>query len=232
MSRIAGEELPELLGSGVVAASFNLLAPPQPTTQENGQEAHLLEDPANLDENGQLIDNKRPEGILPFPEYGRASSALRKRFEHLSAGKDLGKLRMLNVSLWTLRPEEVGQILYSCAGGGSGVLEDLCISVLMRPGWWDELLGNLRDHSQALEGLEIVGVPDDDEKEQVSTKLAEDIFDQAKDIEKVRLACPRLVRFEMTILRAMSFGRVVWKFDAQSGTWNGGFVPGKGQNGH
>jgi hypothetical protein len=232
MSRIAGEELPELLGSGVVAASFNLLAPPEPVPQENGQEADLLEDPANLDESGQLIDNKRPEGILPFPEYGRASSALRKQFEHLSAGKDLGKLRMLNVSLWTLRPEEVGQILYSCAGGGTGVLEDLCISVLMRPGWWGELLENLTDHSQALEGLEIVGVPDDGEKERVSTKLAEDIFDQAKDIEKVRLACPRLVRFEMTILRAMSFGHVAWKFDAQSGTWNGGFVPGKGQNGH
>jgi hypothetical protein len=232
MSRIAGEELPELLGSGVVAASFNLLAPPNLIPGENGQENDLLEDPANLDENGQLIDNRRPEGILPFPEYGRASSALRKRFERLSSGKDLGKLRMLNISLWTLRPEEVGQVLYSCAGGGSGVLEDLCISVLMRPGWWDELLKSLTDHSQALEGLEVVGVPDDDEKEQVGTKVVQDIFDQANDIEKLRLACARLVRFDMTILRAKSFGRVAWNFDAQSGTWNGGFVPGKGQNGH
>jgi hypothetical protein len=232
MSRIAGEELPDLLGSGIVAASFNLLAPPKPPPQENGLENGLLEDPANLDERGELIDNRRPDGILPFPEYGRASSALRKRFERLSSGKDLVKLRMLNTSLWTLRPEEIGQVLYSCAGGGSGVLEDLCISVLMKSGWWDELLKSLTGNSQALEGLEVVGVPDDDQKEQVSTKLAEDIFEQTKDAEKLRLAFPRLVRFEMTILRAKSFGRVGWKFDANSGQWNGGFVPGKGQNGH
>jgi hypothetical protein len=232
MSRIAGEELPELLGSGLVAVSFNLLAPPKLPPQEDSLENDLLEDPANLDEKGELIDNKRPEGILPFPEYGRASSALRKRFEHLSSGKSLAKLRMLNISLWTLRPEEIEHVLYSCSGGGSGMLEDLCVSVLMKTGWWEELVQGLTDKSQVLEGLEVVGVPDDDQKEQVSTKLAEDIFEQTKDIEKLKLACPRLVRFEMTILRARSFGRVEWRFDSHSGKWNGGLVPGKGQNGH
>jgi hypothetical protein len=139
---------------------------------------------------------------------------------------------MLNISLWTLRPEEVEQVLYSCGGGGSGVLEDLCISVLMRPGWWDGLLQSLTDRSQALEGLEIVGVPDNGEKEDVSMKAAEDLFGQAKDIEKLRLACPRLVRFEMTILLAKRYGRIAWKFDVQSGRWKGGFVPGQGRNGH
>jgi hypothetical protein len=232
MSRIAGEELPELLGSGLFAASFNLLAPARSAPQESGLEKDALEDPANLDERGELIDNKRPEGILPFPEYGRASSALRKRFEHLSSGKDLAKLRMLNISLWTLRPEEIEHVLYSCSGGGSGELEDLCVSLLMKRDWWDELLKGLTEKSQALEGLEVVGVPDDDQNEQVSTKLAEDTFEQTRDVEKLRLACPRLVRFEMTILRAKSFGRVEWRFDTHSGKWSGGLVPGRGQNGH
>lgn len=232
MSRIAGEELPQLLGSGLVAASFNLLAPSRPPPQDDDVESNLLEDPASLDENGGLIDNKRPEGILPFPEYGRAASALRKRFEQLSAGKDLTKLRMLNTSLWTLRPEEIGHILYSCSGGESGVLEDLCVSVLLKENWWDELLEGLTDRSQNLEGLELVGVPDDDQKEQVSPKLAEDVFEKTKDLEKLRQTCPKLVRFEMTILRAKSFGRVGWKFDSHTGQWTGGYVPGKGQNGH
>ena len=232
MSRIAGEELPELLGSGLVAASFNLSAPPKPPPQENGAETELLEDPANLDEKGELIDNKRPEGILPFPEYGRASSALRKRFEQLSSGQKLSQLRMLNTSLWTLRPEEVGPVLHACAGGGTGKLEDLCVSVLLKSKWWDELLKSLTHQSPELEGLEVVGVPDDDQKEQVSSKLADDVFEKTKDLENLRLACPKLVRFEMTILRARSFGRVGWKFDAHSGKWSGGYVPGKGQNGH
>jgi hypothetical protein len=232
MSKIAGEELPKLLGSGLIAASFNLLAPPRLPPQDDSVESDLLEDPANLDEKGELIDSKRPEGILPFPEYGRAASALRKRFEQLSAGNDMTKLRMLNTSLWTLRPEEIGHMLYSCSGGGSGVLEDLCVSVLLKQGWWDELLESLTDRSQNLEGLELVGVPDDDQKEQVSTKLAEDIFEKTKDLEKLRQACPKLVRFEMTILRAKSFGRVGWKFNSHSGQWTGGYVPGRGQNGH
>ena len=62
MSRIAGEELPELLGSGLVAASFNLLAPPRPPPQDDGVESNLLEDPANLDEKGELIDRNGQKG--------------------------------------------------------------------------------------------------------------------------------------------------------------------------
>ena len=231
MSRIAGEELPQWLGSGLVAASFNLLAPPRPP-HEDGSEPNLLEDPANLDEKGELIDNKRPEGILPFPEYGRASSALRQRFEQLRAGEKLTELRLLNISLWTLRPEEIGPMVYACADGGTGKLEDLCISLLLKSGWWDELLKSLTDRCPELEGLEVVGVPDDQQKDQVSTKLAADVFESTKDVERLRLACPKLVRFEMTILRAKSFGRVGWNFDVHSSTWNGGYVPGKGQNGH
>jgi hypothetical protein len=233
MSRIAGEELPQLLGSGLIAASFNLLAPPRPPQppQDDSVERNLLENPTNLDENGELGDSKRSEGISPFPEYGRAAAALRKRFEQLSAGKDLAKLRMLNTSLWTLRPQEIGHMLYSCSGGSSGALEDLCVSVLLKQDWWDELLESLTDRSQSLEGLELVGVPDDDQQEQANTKLAEDVFEKTKDLEKLRQACPKLVRFEMTILRAKSFGRVGWKFDSNSGQWTGGYVLGKGQNG-
>ena len=232
MSRIAGEELPQLLGSGLVAVSFNLLAPPRPPPEEGGTGPDLLEDPANLDEKGELIDNKRPEGILPFQEYGRASTALRKRFEELGSEKKLTRLRMLNTSLWTLRPVEIGPILSACAGGGTGKIEDLCVSVLLKSDWWDEFLKSLTGVCAELEGLEVVGVPDDDQKLEVSAKLAEDVFEKTKDLERLRLACPKLVRFEMTILRARSFGRVGWKFDAHSGIWSGGFVPGKGQNGH
>lgn len=232
MSRIAGEELPGLLGGGLVAVSFNLLAPPKQSPQEASFENELLEDPTNLDHKGDLIDSKRPEGILPFPEYGRASSALRKRFEQLSSGSDLVKLRMLNISLWTLRPEEIGHVLYSCSAGGTGVLEDLCVSMLMKQEWWDELLKSLTYGSQHLEGLEVVGVPDDDQKEEFGTKQAESAFEMTRDLDKLRSACPKLARFEMTILRVRSFGRVEWKFDAHSGRWNGGIIPGREQNGH
>lgn len=125
-----------------------------------------------------MIDNERPEGILPFPEYGRASSALRKRFEQLGSGKKLTQLRMLNTSLWTLRPEELGPILPACVGDGNRKLEDPCISVLLKSQWWDELLKSLTDKSPELEGLEVVGVPDNDQNEQVSMKFAEDISGQ------------------------------------------------------
>ena len=139
---------------------------------------------------------------------------------------------MLNTSSWTLRPEELGPVLQACAGDGNGKLEDLCISVLLKSQWWEELLKSLTDKSPELEGLEVVGVPDDDQNEQISMKFAEDIFEKTKDLESLRLACPKLVRFEMTILRAMSFGLVGWKFDINSGKWSGGYVPGKARNGH
>jgi len=236
MARLCGEELPDLLSKGLVAASFNLAPPPTPPPAEEGQEA--LEDPANLDEQGELIDNKRPEGILPFQVNSRASLALRKRFEQLSTGKKLADLKMLNLSMWTLRPEEVGEVLYSCAADGNGSLADLCVSVSMEAeqgglklGWWDGLLKSLTGKSQELESLEIVGVPSDDHKDIETSKLAEEVFEKTKDTEKLRLACPNLVKFEMSILRARSFGRVDWIFDVDSGKWTGGITPGEGQNG-
>ncbi len=236
MTRLCGEELPELLTSGLMAASFNLSPPPPPPPAEEGQEP--LEDPANLDEEGKLFDNKRPEGIVPFQVNSRASATLRKRFEVLSSGKALQHLKMLNLSMWTLRPEEVGQILYACASGGSGSLADLCVCVSLDEAegdltldWWDEILKSLTDKSQDLEGLEIVGVPSDKATGPVSAKLAGQIFEKTKDLEKLKLACPKLVKFEMNILRAGSFGRVEWIFDEELRDWSGGITPGEAQNG-
>jgi len=229
MARLAGEELPDLLVEGLMAASFNLAPPLPPAPAEEGQEA--LEDPANLDENGELFDKKRPEGILPFQVNSRAGAALLKRFQQFSTGKGLAHLKMLNLSMWTLRAEEVGQVLYSCAAGGSGSLGDLCVSVSLDESWWDALLQGLTGNSQVLEGLEIVGVPSDSGKEQASTTLAEEVFEKTKDLEKLRAACPRLFKFEMSILRAKSFGRVEWNFDESLGKWSGGITPGEAHNG-
>ena len=236
MNSLCGEELPELLVSGLMGASFNLLPPPPPPLAEEGQEP--LEDPANLDKEGKLYDNKRPEGIAPFQVNSRASAALRKRFEMLSSGNALQHLKMLNLSMYTLRPKEVGSILYACASGGSGSLVDVCVSVFLegsegdlRLDWWDEILRSLTDKSQSLEALEIVGVPDDKATGPVSGKLAGQIFEKTKDLENLKLACPKLAKFEMNILRASSFGRVEWTFDEELRNWSGGITPGETQDG-
>lgn len=230
MGRLCGEEIPELLGKGLVAASFNLLPPPPPPEAKEGQES--LEDPANLDDKGELFDNKRPEGILPFQVNSRATDTLVKRFAHLSTSKDLAGLKMLNLSMWTLRPGQVGEVLESCAAGSGGELADLCISVSMDDGWWEELLKSLKGKSGELEGLEIVGVPSDEGKDMVSGNLAEDVFGKTKDHENLRLACPKLTKVEMSILRAASFGKVEWALDEASGTWKGGMAAAQGQNGN
>ena len=157
MNRVPGEELPSLFTPSLVAVSFNLASPPAPAVSQDSAED--LEDPANLDENEELIDGRRPEGILPFPAGGRVVGALLNRVRELEKGGLVG-MKMMNLSLWTLRLDEVGEVLDACRS-----LVDLTICVEMdgkaRAEWWRLLLKALRDNGKELEGLEIVGVPSD-----------------------------------------------------------------------
>ena len=224
MKRLAGEEFPELLGTGqaLVAASFNLSPPPPSPPDE-----HVPEDPGNLDENGELFDNTRPEGVSPFGVDSNASDALRKKIENLSAseGKPLAHLKMLNLSMWTLRPHEVGQVVYACSGGSSGQLVDLTVSVLMEGSWWNDLLASLVHKSAQLEGLEVIAVPSS--AADANWKGAREALDKNQQVGELRNACPKLVRFEMTILRSKSLGKAEYMYEEDEQKWKGGFTSGE-----
>lgn len=102
------------------------------------------------------------EGILPISVDSRASEGLRKRFKGASQGS-LGKLKMLDLSLWTLKSGDAPDVLNSCTGKlqSDEGMADLTLSILMKDRWLDRLAEALSLTRKSIEGLEIIGVPND-----------------------------------------------------------------------
>ncbi|KAI1617341.1 hypothetical protein EDD36DRAFT_431132 [Exophiala viscosa] len=203
LARVQGEELAGLINPGVVAANFDFLPIPVELTQDLAQEGEKSE---------------LPEGVLPFASDGRAPAAVKKRFEKLSSGA-LRSLKYLNLGMWSVRPVEVGEIVYACAGGGEPQLASLTVSVLLEDGWAQELVKGMeyKGVGGALENIELVGVP--------NTKTKGEGDDWKKGIEVVGLehveelakACPKLARVKMSILQVKNAPNV--EYMKEKGEW-------------
>jgi hypothetical protein len=206
LARVQAEELTGLVVKGVVGASFDLV----PDTADDLSEDVVqdLDDPKKI-----------AEGILPFASDGRASTALRKRFEGLSTGA-LRSVKVLNLGMYALRPVEVGEVVYSCAGGGDPGLVDLTVSVLLEDGWVDELVRGLeyKGVGASLEGIEVVGVPSRAQKgDDSESKLGLTVVEKT-DVEKLAAtACPKLGKFGMSILKVKSAPHLL--FMKEEGSW-------------
>ena len=207
MGRVGGEEWPSLLVPGLAAFTAGFLAPPEDTEGESGD------------------GKKQPLGVLPFASDGRTVQALRSRFEKLPGG-DLGGIKGLDLSMYALSTQDVGHILYSCGseidGARSTSLITLTISVLMdQKGWFESVVAEMKGKTPELQALEIIGVPtgaagEQQMKEQESLAVeVSGVLSQSGN--KLREACPKLGRFQMSILRAKVVERAIW--NAQKSEW-------------
>ncbi|KIX06240.1 uncharacterized protein Z518_04215 [Rhinocladiella mackenziei CBS 650.93] len=207
LARVQGEELAGLIVKGIVGASFDFV----PSVGDD-----LAEAPEGQD--GKKEKEKMPQGILPFASDGRAPAAVKKRFENLSLDGQLGSVKVLNLGMWSLRPVEVGEVVYACAGGGEAGLVDLTVSVLLEDNWVDELIKGLgyKGGGGALEGIEIIGVPDKANEEDEDWKSGLAVM-KKEEVEKLGEACPRLGKFGMSILKVKSAPNVL--FMKEQGSW-------------
>ncbi|KIX95889.1 uncharacterized protein Z520_08597 [Fonsecaea multimorphosa CBS 102226] len=208
LARVQGEDLPNLIVKGLVGASFDFV----PERQDELAEAAEGED-------GEKKDNQKiNEGILPFASDGRAPTAVRKRFESMSHGAQLTSLKILNLGMYSLRPAEVGEVVYACAGGQeSAGLVDITVSVLLEEGWAAKLAEGLqyKGVSSVLEGIEVVGVPDKAVEEGDDWKSGLSVAKLA-DVEKIAAGCPKLGKFGMSILKVKSAPNVVFLKEGDS----------------
>jgi hypothetical protein len=201
LARVQGEELSNLIVKGIVGASFDFVPQRQDDLQEpEGEDGKPLEEK-------EVIN----EGILPFANDGRAPTATRKRFETLSHSGMLKSLKVLNLGMWSLRPAEVGEVVYACAGGGAPGLADLTVSILLEEGWEDKLAESLNYKGVAgeLESIEVVGVPDKAREEGNDWKAGLSAV-KKEAVEKIAEGCPRLAKFGMSILKVKTAPNVLF----------------------
>ncbi|EXJ64328.1 hypothetical protein A1O7_00664 [Cladophialophora yegresii CBS 114405] len=201
LARVQGEDLSSLVVKGMVGASFDFV----PQRRDELQEAEA-------DEEGKDKPlGKLNEGVLPFACDGRAPSAARKRFETLSHGGELKDLKILNLAMWSLRPAEVGHVVYACAGGARPGLADLTVSVLLEDGWVEKLASGLDQGGVAaeLESLELVGVPDRAEEEGDDWKAGLKVVTK-EDVEKIARGAPKLAKAGMSILKVKTAPNVLF----------------------
>jgi len=215
LARVGGEEWAEFVMDGPVGLAVGLVPENAPaddaTSNPESEEAGKTE--------------KQNEGILPFAVDSRASEGLRKRFKGVSRGS-LGKLKMLDLTLWTLRSNDVAQILNSCTGEqdtSDGIVE-LTLSVLMEDGWLQKLAEALSLTGKSIEGIEIIGVPSHPKEMRAAAQNGKSegtptvaLLEQP-DLEELSAVCPNLSRLTMTILRAKRFGGVAWT-KVKEGSW-------------
>ena len=211
LNRTAGDEWPSLLTPSLIGLSLNFSSPPEEDSEASMQ-AEKPEDQEEL---------KAQDGMLPMASDGRASLAVRKRFEALSGGKGRGLgLKVLNLSMYALRPGEVGEIAYACAAGGdSAGLVGLTASVLLEEKWLESLSKGLahKDAGKSVESLEIIGVPVAG-GEEVADEDAEKLLMKSKEgMEGLAKSCPGVERVEMSILKSRRIGNVVW--EKENGVW-------------
>lgn len=215
MARVGGEEWAQYVVDGAVGLAFGLVPEAAPThdNTRDGQSVYASE------------NGKQNEGILPFAVNSRASEGLRKRFKGASQGS-LGELKMLDLSMFTLRSSDVGDILNSCTGKEQSDegMADLTLSILMEEGWLDRLVEALSLTGKSIEGLEIIGVPSDSKEMGAAAQNGKSPGHQAvallgqQDLEALSSVCSSLRRLTMSILRAKRFGRVAWT-RIEEGSW-------------
>ena len=211
LARVGGEEWVDWIQDGTLGLVFGLV--PETITD------------ADTDHGETSEKDKQIDGILPFAVDSRASESLRNRFASESRGS-LQDLKMLDLSLWTLRPKEVGVILRSCSGeqGSNANVVDLTASVLMEDAWWSKLVEAVGTAGGSLEGVEVIGVPSDTEEMRAAVQNSKTTGGSQvalvgkEDLERLASDCSSLSRLTMTILRTKGFGRVSWS-RAKNGTW-------------
>ena len=215
LARVGGEEWAEYVVDGAVGLAFGLVP----------EAAHA--DEATAEELGKEASEKgtQNEGILPFAVDSRASEGLRKKFKGVSKGS-LGNLKMLDLSLWTLRANEVADVLNSCTGKTEDgeCMIDITISILMEEGWVERLAEAISLTGKSIEGIEIVGVPSESTKMSALSRTERGLVRpeftllQQNDLEALSSVCLGLRRLTMSVLRARSFGRVEWS-RIEEGSW-------------
>jgi hypothetical protein len=206
LARVQGEELAGLIVPGMAGASFDFVPERKDDLQEGQEKTREGHD---KDGNWDVVagDTKVNEGILPFANDGRAPTATRKRFETLSHSGQLQSLNVLNLAMWSLRPIEVGEIIYACAGGAEQPgLADLTVSVLLEDGWVGKLEDSLGQHptvAAGLESIEIIGVPDRATEEGDDWKSGLSVV-KKDDLDRLAAHMPKLAKFGMSILKVKS----------------------------
>lgn len=179
LSRIPGDELPSLLVPSLIAASLKL-SPSSSSQDTTGLPGEIPDDPADVDENGNRIPGRKPQGIIPFSssylgtdllvqrlagtykpedEDGEGDAGGKSKEEASESGLKL-KLKMLDCTLYTLSTTQLSQVL-----DFQTELAVLSASVLVRRDEQSKksLLDILRSSSKHLEIVEIVGVPDEED---------------------------------------------------------------------
>lgn len=192
LSQVPAEEYPSLITPSLIGLSLSFSSPPPP--------GEALDDTNDLDTStGTDTDTNKGaavDGILPFASDGRATNALRKRFESLRTG--LTNLRVLNLDMYTLTAHDVIKIVDTCGRAGrsrdneeGAGLADLTVSILLEEGWFGVLVDGLTSGgggaARNLEGIEVVGVPSlssevckTDVDERVDVAVAEKMFVQSR----------------------------------------------------
>lgn len=214
LNRIAGDEWADFMSLSLIGFALNFSPPPSEEDLEAGMRAEKPEDQEDL---------KARDGILPFASDGRASAAVRRKFEALSGYKKAEglALRVLNLSMFAMRPVEIGEIAYACSAiDGSGGLVGLTASILLEDAWLETLAKGLSDNNAGgtIESLEVVGVPAHG-GEELATEDAEKLLMKSEsELQVLLAACSRLERFEMTLLKSRGIGSIVW--EKVAGNWN------------
>lgn len=167
LSRVHGDEIPLMLVPSLIAVSLRLSPPPldQAASElSNG----LPYDPSDVDAEGNPIPGQKPQGIIPFPSTQPGTALL---VEKLTPSLETPKgetedppipgpqaLKMLDSTLYTLTLDELSRIL-----GHQTQLAVLNASVLVGTGDHAKksILNTIRSASQALETVELVGVPEE-----------------------------------------------------------------------
>lgn len=197
LSRIPGDELPLMLISSLIAASFRLS--PAPSEQDNatGLSEQLPDDPAHVDADGNRIPGQKPQGIIPLSSAHPGTTLLVERLtrvarntkepETVRSGKGPQALKMLDCTLYTLTLDQLTLVI-----NHQTELAVLSASVLVRT---DEqakksLLHTIQSGSQALETVELVGVPEE-KLEEVSLPSSMNDTTKLTILESLPLCFPR-----------------------------------------
>lgn len=233
LARLHGEELPLLIQPHTIGAGFGLIE----VSAEEIPDANAPEAALEDTEGNPMIESKKKEvasGILPFANDSRATVALKRQVSESPEG-ELTSLKVLNLSLWTLTTRDLDRVLskihpVSSSSVGAGAaqpetgLVDLTISLLLDDNWLTSLISLLSKQAtaQTLMGLEIVGVPSKPttEGEDWASNISAALLDEAQrdKVQELGKACPKLVKIEMSILKAKKAGSVLWMREAEEWT--------------